>query len=126
MPERAAITQRQDGRFVSTIQLHGKRRFVYGRTEGEVRRKLKELQRETVLSGTVPTPGHRTVDDLLDAWLKACDPTLKPKTLVGYRDTARWYIRPLLGHVRLSRLEPTHVQELYSMLAAKGLSRIPA
>ena len=126
MPERAAITRRQDGRFVSTIQLHGKRRSASGRSESEVRGKLAELRRESIISGSVPTPGRRTVDDLIDAWLGACEPTLKPKTLVGYRDTARWYFRPTLGHVQLSRLEPTHVQGLYSMLAAKGLSRIRA
>jgi integrase len=121
-----AVTQRQDGRFVGTLQVHGKRKFVYRRSEAEVRRKLATLQRDTIITGGVPTPGRRTVNDLLDAWLKACMSTLKPKTLVGYQDTARWYIRPTLGHVQLSRLEPMHVQNLYSKLASDGLKRIPA
>jgi integrase len=126
MPEHTAITRRIDGRFVASIQLQGKRRYVYGRSEGEVRRKLAELRRQTAVVGSVPTPGRRSVNDLLDAWLDACRPTLKPKTVVGYEDTARWYIRPTLGQVKLSRLEPAHVQGLYSLLASRRLIRTPA
>ena len=126
MPEQYRITPRADGRFVGTHQFNGTRRFVYGRTEAEVKRKLAELQRQTVIVGAVPTPGRRNVNDLLDAWLDASRATLKPKTLVGYEDTARWYIRPTLGSVKLARLEPSRVQALYANLTGLGHTRIPA
>ncbi|HZO28909.1 MAG TPA: hypothetical protein VFH48_23295, partial [Chloroflexota bacterium] len=126
MPEQYRITRRADGRFVGTHQANGTRRFVYGRTESEVRRKLTELQRQTVIVGAVPTPGKRNVNDLLDAWLDAARATLKPKTIVGYEDTARWYIRPTLGAVKLTRLEPARVQALYAHLTSLGHVRIPA
>ena len=71
MPEQYCITRRADGRFVGTHQLNGTRRFVYGRTEAEVKRKLAELQRQTVVVGAVPTPGKRNINDFLDAWLDA-------------------------------------------------------
>jgi len=126
MPEHATITQRGDGRFVATIQLNGRRKFVYGATEADVRRKLRETERQTAVLGSIPNPGRRTVSDLLDAWLDVARPSLKPKTLVGYEDTARWYIRPAIGGVRLAKLEPIHVQGLYAELSSKGLARIPA
>src|SRR5215216_3945583 len=105
MPERTAITQRTDGRFVATIQVHGKRRFVYGRSERDVRAKLADLQRQTIVAGMLPTPGNRTVNDLLDAWLSVCRTTLKPRTVKNYTETARLYVRPGLGHLKLARLE---------------------
>jgi integrase len=126
MPERTAITQRADGRYVATLQVHGKRRFLYGKTEREVQKKLDVLIRDTVIVGALPAPGRRTINDLLDAWLDACRPNLKPKTVLGYENTAQWYLRPTLGHVKLNQLEPAHVQALYGRLNSKGHVRVPA
>ena len=103
MPERTAITRREDGRFVTTIQLHGKRRFIYGKSEREVRGKLAEVQRQTITAGTLATPGIRTVNDLLDSWLNVCRTTLKPRTVKNYSETTRLYVRPVLGAVKLAR-----------------------
>ncbi len=55
-----------------------------------------------------------------------CRTTLKPRTVVDYVETSRLYIRPSLGHVKLARLEPTHIQALYSELASRELVRAPA
>jgi integrase len=126
MPERTAITQRADGRYVATLQVHGKRRFLYGKNEREVQKKLDALKRDTVIVGALPTPGRRTVNDLFTSWLDACRPTLKPKTVLGYENTAEWYIKPTIGSVKLTQLEPAHVQALYGRLASKGHVRIPA
>jgi integrase len=126
VPEHARINRRQDGRYSASLQVNGRRAFIYGKTEAEVRQKLKVLDHRIGVSGSVPTPGRRTVDDLLDAWLDVARPSLKPKTLVGYEDAAQRHIRPTIGHVRLSKLEPIYVQRLYSGLADKGMSRIPA
>jgi integrase len=126
MPERSAITCRADGRYVGTVQLHGKRKFVYGRSEREVKQKLSALLDQTRTTGSVPTPGKRSLNDLLDAWLDAVRNVLKPRTVLNYELTAERYIRPILGHIRLSRLEPTAIQALYSRLSAKGLSHVPA
>jgi integrase len=126
MPDLPSITRRSDGRFCATLQLHGKRRYVYGSTEREVRAKLSTLMRRTAISGILPTPGPRTVGNLLDAWLDACRPTLKPRTIATYEEVARRYVRPTLGGVKLARLEPTHVQALYTDLADRKLARAPS
>jgi integrase len=126
VPEHTKINRRQDGRYSTSLQISGRRAFIYGKTEAEVRAKLKALDHRIGLAGAIPTPGRRSVNDLLDAWLDVARPSLKPKTLVGYEDAAQRHIRPTIGYVRLSKLEPIHVQRLYSGLADKGLSRIPA
>jgi integrase len=126
VPEQVRINRRRDGRFAASLQINGRRAYLYGESAAEVRQKLKALDHRIGVSGAIPTPGRRTVGDLLDAWLDVARPSLKPKTLVGYEDAAQRHIRPTLGHVRLSRLEPIHIQQLYAGLAGKGLSRIPA
>jgi integrase len=126
LPERSRITKRADGRFVATIRLNGTRKYLYGDSVAEVRRKLDALDQQITTVGAIPTPGRRTVDALLDAWLDASRANLKPKTLLGYEQTAQWYIRPFIGGIKLSRLEPMQIQGLYASLAAKGLRRIPA
>lgn len=124
-PGDGCITKRKDGRWQGSLQVDGRRRAVYGQTRQEVKAKLQALQREASISGGVPQPGRRTVDDLLNLWLEAVTPTLKPKTLQGYRDICNYYIRPNIGHVRLARLAPEHLQRLYSKLQKRGLKRAP-
>lgn len=119
------LCQRSDGRWCGTLQVNGVRRFVYGKSEAEAKRKLLELQRQADV-GSLADPGKRTVDDLLDEWLQTVRPTLKPRTLADYENTCRRYVRPAIGKVKLSKFNPTQVQRLYSSLQAKGLHRAPA
>lgn len=64
-----------------------------------------------------------TVAEFLDYWL---DHTAARKvteyTLRDYRALAGRYLKPVLGHVVLTRLEPSDVQELVTHLEEKGLS----
>lgn len=111
------IVERSDGRYCAAIQLNGKRRFVYGRSEKEVRNKLKALDKTIATTGTIPNPGRRTVSDLMHAWLTTAE--LRPKTLHGYKQTLS-HIIPILGSLKLSRLEPIHLQRLYGELSPKS------
>ena len=47
MPERIRINQRQDGRYSATYQVNGRRAFIYGKTETEVRTKFNAVQHRT-------------------------------------------------------------------------------
>ncbi len=129
-----AITKRSDGRYQAALQVGGVRRFVYGRSRSEVAEKLAGLAAQAGLGGLggsgsggrLPAPGRRTLADLLESYFEAIGPTLKPKTLSGYRWLSQRYVTPSLGKVRLSRLEPGQVQALYGQLQARGLRREPA
>lgn len=122
-PGEGSIYQRGDGRWVGSVQLHGKRKAFYGKTAKEVREKLKALTKHTAITGAIPECGKRTVADLLDFWLDTVKDTLKPRTIADYQRVGHDYIKPHVGPIRLSQLQPEHIQKLYSHLIAKGLRR---
>src|SRR5581483_9279613 len=95
-----SIYQRADGYFVGAVQINGRRKVVYGKTEPDAKKKLAALQQQAAQVGGVPDAGRRTVADLLDRWLQTATPTLRPKTVAGYRETAARYIEPAIGRVR--------------------------
>ncbi len=119
------IIRRGDGRLQGAIQISGTRRTVYGTTEREVSKKLDALRMQAVAMGGLPSPGVRTVNDLLDAWFAASRATLRPLTIDDYTAVSLRHIRPAIGGIRLSRLDPVHVQRLYADLQVRGLARIP-
>ncbi len=122
-PGEGSISQRPDGRWQASLQVNGARKVVYGKTEKEARKKLQEVQRQLAVSHSLPTAGRRTVSDLLDFWLDTVKDTLKPRTLSDYQRVGDQLIKPQIGQIRLSQLEPGHVQALYNRLATKGSKR---
>ena len=64
-----AIVKRKDGRWQGSLQVDGKRRTVYGKTEREARAKLRELQREAENTDGLPVSERHTLNELLDAWV---------------------------------------------------------
>jgi len=118
-----SLTQRSDGRWQASLQVEGRRRTVYGRTRGEAARRLAELQRLAAMAGTLPAPGVRTLGALLDAWLEARAPTLRPHTLADYRYTVDRYIRPALGSTPLAKVTPQRIAHLCGRLQRSGHDR---
>lgn len=127
MPRRTkgegSIVRRKEGYWQAALQVDGVRRTVYGKTRGEAVAKLDELKRQAARAGTMPDPGRRTLNDLLDAWLQTKAPTLKPRTLSDYRATCDRYIRPTLGKLPLAKVTPDRVQRLCARYQAKGQHR---
>ena len=117
------IIQRKDGRWQASLQVDGRRKAVYGKTRQEVAQKLAELQRQAQAHGTLPDPGRRTLDDLLDAWLQVKAPNVKPRTLADYAKTCDWYLRPPLGKLRLPRLSPDRIARLYAKWQRAGKAK---
>jgi integrase len=107
--------QRKDGRWQGSLQVDGKRRTVYGKSEREVRAKLRELQRDVENTGGLPGSGHHTLNELLDAWV-ANAPNLKPSTIAKNRWFLDTCVRPTLGDLRLDKVTPDRLQALYSEL----------
>lgn len=60
----------------------------------------------------------------LEWWVSESLPTsgLRPATLVSYAEKVRLHINPTLGHVRLARLAPSHVEQLLRVKQAEGCS----
>lgn len=121
-----SITQRTDGSWQGALQVEGRRRFVTGKTEKEVKAKLADLQREAHQNGALSDPGTKTLNDLLDLWLRTAAPTLKPRTVHDYESVARRYVRPTIGRLKLTKVTPERLQALYSSLQERKLARVPA
>ena len=118
-----SLTQRSDGRWTgrfSTVVAGRKKRVqVYGRTQKEARIKLDRAKREAS-QGTLVI-GSRPLDWWMDHWMKTIAPRrVKPQTLAGYRSKVNRYIKPHLGHWRLSQLEPEHIRIWHDILRERG------
>lgn len=88
---------------------------MYGKTEREVRRKLRDILSQIDKAGMLATPGQRTVNDLVDAWLSSAS-NLKPSTVTQYRFFFDTYARKTLGDTRLANITPALVQRCYAGL----------
>ena len=116
-----------DGRWVGSVHLgweNGQRRrkVVYGRTQAEVVRKIKQLHAE-ISKGLPPPDDRTTVEQLLHRWLRDVVPgRVNPATLENYRLIAEHHIIPELGKKKLTALSPAEVQAL---LRRKQETRLP-
>lgn len=118
-----SLTQRKDGRWQGSIQVDGKRTCVYGKTRREAYLKLQRL-RVCLLPGVpIPNAPRITVNQLLDRWLEAIAPNLKPATIAQYRTVIDKHIRPAFGKTYIGRLLPAGVQALYAAIQDSGRRR---
>jgi integrase len=53
----------------------------------------------------------------LDHWLTISKRSVRPSTFVGYEGYVRNHINPALGHHRLDKLQPEHLEAFYADLA---------
>lgn len=120
-----------DGKWVGTIYLgvvnkKRKRRTVYGKTQAEVVKKLRDARKE-VDKGVTVTRSVR-LEDWLDRWLTVVCPSkrIKPKTLATYRSYVVRYITPALGRVPLNKLTAQHVRDLHAYVISLGLTSTTA
>lgn len=117
-----------DGRFHGYVSMGTKaggkrdRRHVADQDRREVVRRVRELERKrdawiTAASGTLTLGGWFPV------WLDGpAARRVRPRTLESYRQLIDGHIVPAIGHVRLARLQPEHVEQLHAAILAKGLS----
>ncbi|MCQ4044482.1 tyrosine-type recombinase/integrase [Streptantibioticus rubrisoli] len=97
------------------------RRHRQGKTAGEVRDKLRELERKRD-AGHVPGKGRvPTVEEWVTAYLDTIAPrTLAPRSLDDYRSKAKNWIIPGLGQHKLDRVQPEHLDRLYAKMLDAG------
>jgi integrase len=121
------IHQRADGLWVGTLDLgwrDGKRArvVVYDRTKTGAVRKLGQKKIELANRGTIPSAGM-TAGKWLDYWLEEiAAQRVKPRTVRNYRSYVDQYLKPVIGRVRLDKLDQSHVRQVQSYVAERGLS----
>jgi len=117
---------RWEGRYVVGYDEkgHPKTKNVLARTKGECAAKLKALKES--LKGTEPKrpKGDMTFGAWLDHWYRThCKPTIKPKTQADYENRIYQHIIPELGHIPLSQLTQSDLQQFYHRLKQGGRLR---
>lgn len=97
------------------------RRHVQGKTEADVIKKVRALERERD-DGTVRKPGQRwTVAAWLTHWVdNIATPVVRENTAAGYRVAVNKHLLPGVGAHRLDRLEPEHLEKLYARMMNNG------
>lgn len=129
-----SIRQRKDGtweaRFVVGIDPGtGKdiRKSVYAKTQKEVRKKMTEAI-AALDKDDYREPCKMSLAQWLDIWSKEYLGSVKPRTVVDYKDNIKNHIKPALGAVKLDALTAHAIQKFYNSLAkpvgdgGKGLS----
>ena len=86
------------------------RRTVYGKSQREVREKIKDILRNQEAGVSITTSDKLTVGEFLERWLAAIGPSVRPRSLMMYRIHVRKHIVPALGQQKLSALTPDQVQ----------------
>src|SRR4051794_6404843 len=121
------IVRGRDGRWHAWLSMGAKsggrrdRRHVSGLTRRDVAAKLRSLQAKRDEGLVTDTGRSPAVAAWMEHWLEnIAAHKVRPKTLQGYRGMVRHRITPALGHHRLDRLQPEHVEEFYAALRDEG------
>ncbi len=120
------ITKRKDGLFqgMYTAQTPAgpKRKYVYGRKYGEVRKKLAEAMGD-VARGIVFDDKNLTVGQYLDRFLEDVQRgSVRESTYSRDKYLLANHVKPALGRVKLRNLSAMHLQRLYRDKLDAGLS----
>jgi integrase len=97
------------------------RKRVTANTKSGAANRLREL-REQHERETLPANGRTpTVEQWMNHWLTNIARKVSPLTLENsYRQKTRDYIIPLLGHHRLDKLTPDHIEAAWDVLSEDG------
>ena len=123
-----SISLRKDGRWQGSIligrKMNGKldRRFVYGKTEREVKRKLLELKRTAYAEIGLET-SDMTVQEYMTRWLVDIKKNeLKPASFARLSQVLHNQIFDTIGFISASALSPSDIQKLINDLRDGGKS----
>lgn len=122
-----SISQRKDGSWTARIFLgksaDGKQKIkaIYGKTEKEVKKKMKEFKDEMIKYDNTNLP-KLTVSDIINDWLKTKRYEVKPSSFDRIERTVNNLILPRIGFAQATSLTPNNIQNLLNDLADEGYS----
>jgi integrase len=126
-----ALYQRKDGLWCASVDVgwtaEGRRRrkVVTSRTQDGALKKAREVQKQLLIHGDIPTAGT-TVHAWLKRWLdEIARPRVRPRTLDTYRHKVA-LVDAAIGKIRLDKLNPGHVRAVAAHIEGKGLSSTTA
>lgn len=117
------IRKRDDGKGWEArfYDVRGKRHSVYGKTQGEVRKKLAAAMADANHLDDEEAE-ELTVGQWLTIWQRDFLGNVKPGTAINYEMTLRVHVIPVLGEISLVGLKTPPIQRLYNQKLVEGLS----
>jgi site-specific recombinase XerD len=120
-----SIYQRKsDGRWIAKYVpvASGKAKVLYGKTEQEVKKKLREFKKDVAQNGYLEIQ-KISVQMYMDKWFREVKTNeLKPKSLDALDVTLKNQIYPYIGDIQIGALNANDVQKMINDLAEKKLS----
>ena len=117
-----SVYQRRDGRWEAKLSDGRRRHSYYATTQREALEKLNAAKR-SMADGLPAAPERQTVAQFLERWLEdTVKISTRRRTYDSYATVVRNHIIPQIGHIRLFRLSPIHVQALVSSRLSEGFS----
>jgi integrase len=106
---------------------HGDKRKQCSVRIGKMPKSHAEARKREILrrvdQGTWQSAPSLTVEKFLRLWLDATRPRLAAKTHERYSSLVQLYVLPVIGQLRLGKVEPKHLRQLYQSMIEKGLSK---
>lgn len=123
-----SISKRKDGTWTGRLfigyKVNGKQKIkaVYGKTETEVKKKIKALQAELIKYHTINLP-KLTLTELITDWQTTVKKyELKASSYDRLEQTIHNNIIPYLGYLQITMLTPKDIQKYVNELTDKGYS----
>lgn len=115
-----SITKRSDGRWQGAVDIPNitgkrQRKYVYGATRMECRRKMNEII-EQIESQSMLNPEKVTFKSYAQTWLDVYCHSLSPTTKEGYRKSVLVYADKYIGDAILARILTIHIQDMINSL----------
>jgi integrase len=101
-----------------------KRIYKAAKFEGNREQAQAELERliRAQAEGSEVKSSDITVNDHFDQWFEqVVENRYSYKTVGNYKGIIAFDVRPLIGHVMLSDLQPSHLQRIFSAITARGV-----
>lgn len=101
-----------------------KRVYKTVKFEGDRKAARAELDRLLRAGEEEPdvTPPDMTVNEYLDLWFQTvAENRYRYKTLESYKGIIAFDVQPLIGHIKLSELQSSHIQRILNAMTTRGV-----
>lgn len=111
-----SVRKRENGTWEARCTINGKRRSFYGEKQADVLKAMRAAKKSAD-DGIYFEPIRLTVAKWLNIWLtEYVEPSCKPLTASTYKSRIKTHILPVLGKIKLTSLNATHIQSFYNDL----------
>lgn len=116
------ISVRKDGQYQARYTLNGKRYTIYGKTQKEVEKKLRDAQYE-IEHGIFAKPDRVTVDSWFKVWKEEyAASSMRENTIAHIDSMFRYHIKPEIGHMKMQDVRTEHIQMLLNKMKKQEYS----